>query len=53
MHDLTIRNASIIDGSGKAGFQGDVAVDGDRITAVEPAGTLTPVKKILTPVALS
>ena len=45
MHDLTIRNASIMDGSGKARFQGDVAIDGDKITAVEPAGTLPPGKE--------
>ena len=33
-HDLVIRNAGIIDGSGKPRFNGDVAVDGERITAV-------------------
>ena len=45
MHDLTIRNATIMDGSGKARFQGDVAVDGDKIAAVEAAGTLAPGKE--------
>lgn len=45
MHDLTIRNATIMDGSGKARYQGDVAVDGNKITAVEPAGTLAPGKE--------
>src|SRR6185437_12525161 len=34
MHDIVIRGGTIIDGSGKAGFAGDVAIDGDRITAV-------------------
>ncbi|TQV83978.1 D-aminoacylase [Denitrobaculum tricleocarpae] len=33
-HDLIIRNARIIDGSGTASVSGDLAVDGDRITAV-------------------
>ncbi len=33
-HDLIIRNARIIDGSGAASASGDLAVDGDRITAV-------------------
>lgn len=33
-HDLVIRNAVIIDGSGQPRFNGDVAIDGDRITAV-------------------
>jgi len=34
MHDLVIRNARIIDGTGADAFIGDVAVDGDRITKV-------------------
>ena len=33
-HDLVIRHGNVIDGSGAARFEGDVAVDGDRITAV-------------------
>jgi N-acyl-D-amino-acid deacylase len=33
-HDLVIRNGRIVDGSGAAAFFGDVAIDGDRITAV-------------------
>jgi N-acyl-D-amino-acid deacylase len=33
-HDLIIRNGMIYDGSGAAPFQGDVAIDGDTITAV-------------------
>jgi len=34
MHDLIIRNGTIIDGSGSDRFVADVAVDGDRISAV-------------------
>ena len=34
MHDLVIRNGTIIDGTGKPGVKGDVAIDGERITAV-------------------
>lgn len=33
-HDLVIRNAVIIDGSGQPRFNGDVAIDGKHITAV-------------------
>ena len=42
MHDLTIRNATIIDGSGDPRFKGDIAVDGNRIVSVDPAGSLAP-----------
>jgi N-acyl-D-amino-acid deacylase len=34
VHDIVIRNGQIFDGSGAAGFTGDVAIDGDRITYV-------------------
>ena len=34
MHDIVIRGGTIIDGTGKAAFTGDVAIDGDRIAAV-------------------
>jgi len=34
MHDLVIRNATIVDGTGKDRFRGDVAIDDGRITAV-------------------
>lgn len=34
MHDLVIRNGKIYDGTGAEPFIGDVAIDGDRITAV-------------------
>ena len=39
-HDLVIRNAFLVDGSGAPGRDADVAVDGAYITAVEPAGSL-------------
>ena len=34
MHDLVIRNALIVDGSGAEAHTGDVAIDGEYITAV-------------------
>ncbi|MEZ5958268.1 MAG: D-aminoacylase [Hyphomonadaceae bacterium] len=34
MHDLVIRNGTIVDGSGAPRFVGDVAIDGGLITAV-------------------
>jgi N-acyl-D-amino-acid deacylase len=33
-HDLIIRGGTLIDGTGAAGVRADVAVDGDRITAI-------------------
>ena len=38
MHDIVIRNGRIIDGTGASEFIGDIAIDGDRITAVARAG---------------
>ena len=40
--DLLLRRASLIDGTGSPARLADVAVTGDRITAVADAGTLTP-----------
>ena len=34
MHDIVIRNGRIIDGTGAPEFLGDIAIDGDRISAV-------------------
>jgi N-acyl-D-amino-acid deacylase len=34
MHDIVIRGGTIIDGTGKAAFTGDVAIAGDRIAGV-------------------
>ncbi len=36
--DIAFRNATIVDGTGAAGFAGDVAVNGDRIAAVGDLG---------------
>jgi len=33
-HDLVIRGGTIIDGTGRPGAMGDVAIDGDRLTQV-------------------
>jgi N-acyl-D-aspartate/D-glutamate deacylase len=40
--DLLLRNAELIDGTGAPRRAADVAVTGDRITAVAEPGTLTP-----------
>ena len=40
MHDLLIRNASIIDGSGAPAWRGDVALRDGRIAALGQPGTL-------------
>jgi adenine deaminase len=34
MHDIVIRGGTIIDGTGKAAFTGDVAIAGERIAEV-------------------
>jgi N-acyl-D-aspartate/D-glutamate deacylase len=34
MHDLAIRGATIVDGTGQAAFAGDIAIDGERLTDV-------------------
>lgn len=39
-HDLVIRNAFLVDGTGAPGRMADVAIDGELIAAVEPAGTI-------------
>ena len=33
-HDLVIRGGTIVDGTGRAGYAGDVAIDGDRIVQI-------------------
>ncbi|MBC8240966.1 MAG: amidohydrolase family protein, partial [Alphaproteobacteria bacterium] len=44
--DLVIRNGTVIDGSGAAGFQADVAVSGDRISAVGDLGAMAGAREI-------
>lgn len=39
-HDLVLRNALIIDGTGRPGFPGDVGIRGDRIATIGEPGTL-------------
>jgi N-acyl-D-amino-acid deacylase len=34
MHDVVIRGGTVVDGSGRRGQSADVAIDGDRITAI-------------------
>ena len=34
MHDIVIRDARIVDGTGLPAFAGDIAIDGDRIVSV-------------------
>jgi N-acyl-D-amino-acid deacylase len=43
MHDIVIRGGTIIDGTGKAAFNGDVAITGERI--VEVGGKLGPARR--------
>lgn len=40
-YDLVLRNALIIDGTGKPGFPGDIGVNGERIAAIAGPGSLT------------
>src|SRR4051812_28121713 len=54
MHDLIVRGGRIVDGTGRAAYEGDVAVDGGRITQVgrvdgEAKETIDATGKIVTP----
>src|SRR5688572_33446312 len=33
-HDVVIKNGTVVDGTGSPGFGADVAIDGDKITAI-------------------
>ncbi len=45
-HDLIIRNGTIVDGTGAAGYRADVAVDGERITAIGDLSSVTGKREI-------
>jgi N-acyl-D-amino-acid deacylase len=45
-HDLIIRNGTIVDGTGRDPYRGDVAVDGDRITAISDLTDTTATREI-------
>jgi len=47
IYDLVISNGRVIDGTGNPWFNGDVAISGDRIARIAPAGMLrnTPAKE--------
>ena len=45
MHDLVIRGGTIVDGTGEAAREGDVAIDGGRIAQVTDAGQAGPGKR--------
>jgi N-acyl-D-aspartate/D-glutamate deacylase len=37
-HDLVIRNGLVVDGTGKPGFEADVAIDGEKISTIGKNG---------------
>jgi N-acyl-D-amino-acid deacylase len=45
-HDLIIRNGTVVDGTGSDGVRADVAVDGDRITAIGDLSAATARREI-------
>ena len=45
-HDLIIRGGTLIDGTGSPGYVGDLAVDGDRITALGDLDDATGVMEV-------
>ncbi len=45
-HDVLIRNGTVYDGSGGAPFVGDVAIDGDRISAIGDLGDRVAVREV-------
>lgn len=45
MHDLTIRNATILDGTGEPRFTGDIGITAGKITTVSKASKLPPGKE--------
>ena len=45
-HDLIIRGGSVLDGTGADAVRADVAVDGDRITAIGDLADATATREI-------
>jgi N-acyl-D-amino-acid deacylase len=45
-HDLIIRRGTIVDGTGAASYVADIAVDGDRITAIGDLSTETALREL-------
>ena len=45
-HDIIIRNGTVIDGTGREGYRADVAIDGQRITAIGDLANETAVREI-------
>ena len=43
-YDVVIEHGAVVDGSGNSWFQGDVAIKGDRIARIAPAGMLKDAK---------
>ena len=46
VHDLIIRNGTVVDGTGTAGRRADVAIDGDRISAIGDLSGTTGAREI-------
>jgi N-acyl-D-aspartate/D-glutamate deacylase len=45
-HDLIIRNGTVVDGTGAPGRRADVAIDGDRISAIGDLSAVTAAREI-------
>ena len=45
-HDIIIRNGTVIDGTGREGYRADVAIDGQRITAIGDLAHETALREI-------
>ena len=45
-HDLIIRNGTIVDGTGRESYRGDIAIDGDRITFIGDLTGITALREI-------
>ncbi|MFZ4669642.1 MAG: N-acyl-D-amino-acid deacylase family protein [Microthrixaceae bacterium] len=47
MHDLVIRQGTVVDGTGSPSVVADVAIDGDRIVEVGPPGSAGPARRTI------